>query len=282
MWIFLASFSMVLSAIRRVYDKRLTGYFGNFPLAFVMNLFSFVPFCVMLFIFPLPSDILNLPINFWVPLLVSALVYPLQVYCYFRAVREGEMSAVIPLVTLAPIFNIATSFVLVGEVPSTLGFIGIAIVVIAVYFLLKKKGTHFKSRPEMFMIASMFLLAVSASFDKIGIQASTPMWYVFMNALLGVLFTGILTFYTKEHVELKNIKHHFGGFVIVGLLLSLSYATMQFALLYGNTSYVLAIRSGVFVFPAIWGIFKLKEFVSLGKIIALGLFITGSILLAFA
>ncbi len=273
---------MILSATRRVYDKRLTGHFGNFPLAFVMNIFSFLPFCVMLFFFPLPKDVFNLPLNFWAPLLLSATVYPLQVYCYFRAIREGEMSAVIPLVTLAPIFNIATSFVLVGEVPSTLGFIGISVIVVAVYFLLKKKGTHIKSRPEMFMIASMFLLAISASFDKIGIQASTPMWYVFMNALLGVLFVGILTFYTKEHAELKKIRPHFGSLVIVGLLLSFSYVTMQFAILNGPTSYVLAIRSGVFVFPALWGIFRLKEFVSSGKIVALGLFIAGSILLAFA
>lgn len=282
MWIFLATFSMVLSATRRVYDKRLTGHFGNFPLAFVMNLFSFVPFCISLFFFPIPENVFSLPLNFWIPLLISAFVYPLQVYCYFRAVREGEMSAVIPLVTLAPIFNIATSYILVGEVPSTLGYLGIAIIVIAMYLLLKKKGTHFKSRPEMFMIVSMFLLAVSASFDKIGIQASTPMWYVFMNATLGLLFTGILTLYTKEHVEIKNVRNHFRGFVIVGLLLSLSYATMQFALLYGPTSYVLAIRSGVFVFPALWGIFRLKEIASFGKITALCLFVLGSILLAFA
>ena len=273
---------MLLSSVRRVYDKRLSGHFGNFPLAFIMCLFSMIPLAAMLLFFPIPKDVVHLPWQFWWPLLLSSLIYPLQIYCYIRAIREGEMSAVIPLVTLAPLFNIATSFLLVGEVPSILGFAGIVIVVTAVYFLLKKKGVRMRSRPELFMILSMFLLAASSSLDKVAIQVSTPIWYAFMNNVISIILLGVLVFITREYAEMKKIKPHFGSFVIVGLLLSVSYATLEIAISLGPTSYVLAIRSGVFILSALWGIFKLKESMSSRKLAALGLFIVGSILLAFA
>ncbi len=282
MWIFAAIFSMILSAVRRVYDKRLSGHFGNFSLAFIMNLFAFIPIGLMVFFFPRPHDILHLPWQFWWPLILSSLIYPLQIYCYIRAIREGEMSAILPLVTLTPIFNIATSFVLVHEVPSALGFLGIATIVTGVYMLLKKKGTHMQSRPELLMIFSMFLLAVSSSLDKTAIQVSTPVWYAFVNAVIGIVLLGILTLCSGGQRDVKKIRPHFGSFAIVGLLCSISYVTLELAFSLGPTSYVLAIRSGVFVFPALWGIFKLKESVSGRKLFALGLFIAGSVLLAFA
>lgn len=283
MWIPLTLVSLLTSAVRRVYDKHLTGHFGNISLAFVMNIFTLVPITVLLFFFPIPNDVVHLSWNFWWPVLASAFVqYPLQIYFYIRAIREGEISSVMPLVTLTPVFNIATSFFLVRELPSTLGFVGIGIIVTGTYLLLKKKGTHMERRPEIFMLLSVFLTALGSSFDKVAIGASTPIWYAFVGVVATTVSLGLYMLFSRQHVHMKSIRPQFGNLVIVGLLFAVSYSTLELAFAAGPTSYVLAIRSGMFVLTALWGIFKLKESVSNRKIAALALFVAGSVLLAFA
>lgn len=283
MWVLLSVFSMLTSGIRRVYDKNLTGHFGNISLPFVMNIFTLVPISLLLFFFPIPKDVMHLPWDFWWPVFASCLIqYPVQIYFYIRAIREGEISSVMPLMTLAPVFNIATSFFLVGELPSTLGFIGIAVTVLGVYFLLKKKGTHLKPLPELYMIISMFMLALGASFDKVAIRVSTPMWYAFVGVFITTIVMGIYTYASRQHVHLERIRGQFKNLAVVGILFAVSYVSLEFAYVVGPTSYVLAIRSGVYILTALYGIFKLKESISPRKIVALVLFIAGSIILAFA
>ncbi len=283
MWIGLSVFSMLTSAVRRVYDKHLTGHFGNISLAFVFNIFTLPPTALLLLFFPIPSDVVHLSWQFWWPLLASCFVqYPLQIYCYIRAIREGEISSVIPLMALAPVFNIATSYFLVRELPSTLGFIGIGVIVIGVYLMLRKKGMHMRARPEMYMLASVFLMALGSSFDKVAIRASTPMWYAFVDVVVTTIVLSIYTYISRQHMDMKNVRHQFGKLVVVGILFAVSFASLELAFALGPTSYVLAIRSGVFVLTALWGIFKLKESVSSRKLLALGLFVLGSLLLAFA
>jgi drug/metabolite transporter (DMT)-like permease len=69
----------------------------------------------------------------WMPLsLVTNLVaMPL----FFRALHEGELSVVLPLNMLTPLFALLTEYLLLGDVPSTLAFWGIALIVLGAYLL---------------------------------------------------------------------------------------------------------------------------------------------------
>lgn len=284
MWILFAIISGFTSGVRRVYDKHLTGHFGNFSIAFIMNAFALVPMAILLFFFPLPGKIMQLPWRFWWPLFASCLVqYPVQIYLYIRAVREGELSSVMPLMALLPVFNLLTSFVMLGEVPTLIGFAGITLIVIGVYLLLKKKGTHMKSRPELFMILSVFCTAIGASFDKIALSVSTPIFYTFAEILVSTIFFLILIFITKESHELKKMRGSMlPTLITVGILIAITIASLEVAYTKGPTSYVLAIRSSNFILVALWGLFRLRESATTKKIIALVLFLAGTCLLAFA
>lgn len=283
MWIVYAIISMLSSASRRIYDKHLTTHFSSVTLAFAMNIIPLVASAVALFFLPLPLDLWNLPITFWAPLLIGcAIVYPVQVYLYLQAIRGGEVSSVAPLVTIVPVFNIATSFIFLKESPTLIGFLGVLIIVFGVYLLLKKKGVKIKSRPEILMIFSMALLAVSATLDKMAIDSSTLGWYLFMDCLVSTIALLVCVYINKQQKEFRMIKSKMRHILIAGSLMAVTFITMELAFSLGHTSYVLAIRSGSFVLASLWGIYKLKEAITTRKIVALCLFIFGTLLLAFA
>ena len=283
MWLPYAIISTVSSGFRRVYDKSLSGRFGNFSFGFLLNFFAIVPIAIMVFFLKPADDILNMPWQFWWPLIVSVIFqYPLQNYLYIRAIREGELSSVVPLMALLPAFNAVTSFFLVGERPTFLGIIGIFTIVLGTYLMLKKKEAHVKLRPELFMILSMVIAAFGSSLDKVALGVAEPVFYSLVSTVATVLVLLPFMYFAGELKDLKKMHAAPGHLVIVGCLFAISIVSLEIAFSHGPTSYVLALRSGNLFIGALWGFFALKEQLTQRKLLAILCFIIGSVLLAFA
>ncbi|MCX6757980.1 MAG: EamA family transporter [Candidatus Nomurabacteria bacterium] len=284
MWLPFAILAAIISGSRRVYDKHLTKSFGNFSVGFIVQAFSLLPTLILFLFFPIPKDILHLPWQFWWPLLIIWLIlYPVQTYFMYRSMREGELSSVTPILALIPAFNIISSFFLIHEIPSILGILGIILIIAGVYLLLKKRGEHMKSKPELWMIITTIGIAIGSTLDKISVSASTPVFYSFMNTLgASIVFIILMRIY-KQHGELKKMKGNlFWQFMLVGIFQAISYTASMFAFAKGPTSYVLAIRGGGYIIAALWGLIVLRENFSNRKRFAFLFFLLGVILLAFS
>src|SRR3989344_8294931 len=171
MWIPFALLSALIWSGTRIYEKRLTGTFGNFTLGFAIKVFAILPILAFVFLLPGSREIASLPWDFWLPLLIIwFILYPIQTYLLFRAIREGEISTVTPVMALLPVFNVVTSFFLLGEIPSMIGFLGIVLIVWGTYFMLKNKSepgvkNNF-SLPVLLMLGCVFSMAAGSSLDK--------------------------------------------------------------------------------------------------------------------
>jgi drug/metabolite transporter (DMT)-like permease len=284
MWLSYALFSALFLGVRRIYEKRLSADFGNFSLSFVTLAFS-LPFTLALFfLFPIPHDITALPWRFWWPLLIIWLVlYPVQNYFLYRSLREGELSEVVPISALLPVFNIATSFFIIGERPTLYGLAGILVTVIATYLLLTdvagSRGYNY-NRPVLFMVITVLCTAIGSTLDKVAVEVSTPVFYSFVNILGASLVFLVLSFFYGEHKDLKRIGKYPLTFVVLGIVLTLGFTAAMFAFSLGPTSYVLALRSGGFLLAAFWGIAMLGESLSRRKVLSIALFVLGTIALA--
>src|SRR3990167_3809524 len=284
MWLSFAFASAVLLAVRRIYEKELTAKFGNFSLSFLLMTFS-VPAALILFLFfPIPQDIFALPLDFWWPLIVIWVVlYPVQNYLLYRSIREGELSQVTPVSALLPVFNIVPSFFLLQELPSVPGTIGIIATVTATYLLLTDVRAGEKQKynlPVLFMLGSVVCTAVGSTLDKIAIEASTPVFYTFVNMLGASVVFLVLTFAYRQQHELARAREVVGTLLILGVVMALAFVAFATAFALGPTSYTLAIRSGGLLIAALWGVVLLKESLSSRKAWALTLFILGTIFLA--
>src|SRR3989338_1436006 len=284
MWLSFALASAVLLAVRRIYEKELTARFSNFSLSFLLMTFS-VPAALVLFLFfPIPDDIFQLPWRFWWPLIfIWIVLYPVQNYLLYRSLREGELSQVTPVSALLPVFNIIPSFFLLQELPSVLGAAGIVATVVATYLLLTdvRQGERQKyNLPVLFMIGSVVCTAIGSTLDKVAIEASTPVFYTFVNMLGASVIFLVLTFAYRQHHQLARAREVIGTLLILGVVMALAFVAFATAFALGPTSYTLAIRSGGLLIAALWGLVLLKESLSAQKILALVLFVAGTFALA--
>ncbi len=297
MWLTFALASALLLAVRRIYEKDLTSRFGNFSLSFLLMTFSIPAVLVLFLFFPIPQNISALPWDFWWPLIVIwVILYPLQNYLLYRSLREGELSQVTPVSALLPVFNIVPSFFLLQELPSLFGAAGIITTVLATYLLLtdvragdlavESVALHYGARkqkynlPVLFMIGTVVCTAIGSTLDKVAIEVSTPVFYVCVNMVGAALVFLALTFAYRQQHELVRIKESFWTFTLLGVVMALAFVSFATAFTLGPTSYTLAIRSGGFIIAALWGLFLLKESLSSRKIVALVLFVLGTIALA--
>lgn len=284
MWLTFAFASAALLAMRRIYEKELTGYFGNFSISFVTLAFS-LPFTLALFLFlPIPDSFASLPWRFWWPLIVIWIVlYPIQNYFLYRSLREAEISEVTPVGSLLPVFNVVSSFLIIRELPTLVGAAGILVTVVATYLLLTDVAGFEKqryNRPVLFMIFSVLITAIGSTLDKVAVEVSTPVFYSFVNIFGASIVFLILTFATGQHRELKQVRRFLPMLSMLGVVLTLGFTAAMFAFSYGPTSYVLALRSGGFLLAALWGVMFLRESLSQKKIAALALFTLGTFFLA--
>ncbi len=290
MWIAFALASALLLAVRRIYEKDLTSRFGNFSLSFLLMIFSIPAVLVLFFFFPIPENIFALPWDFWWPLIVIwVILYPLQNYLLYRSLREGELSQVTPVSALLPVFNIVPSFFLLQELPNVFGAVGIISTVVATYLLLTdlpaqpgvRSGQKQKyNLPVLMMVGTVLCTALGSTLDKIAIEVSTPVFYVCVNMIgASLVFLALTYFYRQQH-ELARVKESFWTFTLLGVVMALAFVAFATAFTLGPTSYTLAIRSGGFIIAALWGVFLLKESFSTRKMVALSLFVLGTIALA--
>ncbi len=284
MWLSLALASALLLAVRRVYEKRLAADFGNFSLSFLTLSFS-LPFLLALFPFlPLPNDITRLSWQFWWPLIIIWLVlYPVQNYFLYRSLREGELSEVTPIGSLLPVLNIVPSFLLLRELPTLFGIAGIVATVAGTYLLLTDVpgASRWKfNLPVVYMLLSTLCTAVGSTLDKVAVEVSTPVFYVFTNVLGAVVVFAILTYTFGQTKDLARVRRTYPLFAALGAVFAVAFVAFATAFTLGPTSYTLALRSGGFLVAALWGIAFLHESLSKKKIVALMLFTLGTLALA--
>ncbi len=284
MWLILSIFSAFVLGGKRVYEKYLTGIFGNFAMGFIIQAFSVVPTIVLLFVLPHALEIGTLPWRFWWPLIIIWLVlYPIQTYFFYRATREGDISTVVPVMALLPVFNVVSSYVVLHEAPSSLGLVGIAAIAFATYLMLwRKKSAGGISKPVLLMISAVVCIAIGSTLDKVSIGASNPVFYSLMNTLgASIVFFILMHVYNEKH-SFGKMSKFFWQFTFLGVLQALSYTAAMYGFASGPTSYVLAIRAGGYILAAIWGLLVLKESFSFRKGFAFACFVLGVVLLALA
>lgn len=283
MWFFLALTSAFLYSFRRFFEKDLSEKANPLTIGFAVQAFSLPGIALLLFFAQIPNfGSLSFQF-FWLPLLIIwILLYPLQAYFYYKSLKEGELSYVLPLMSTIPIFTIFSAWVLIGELPSTLGFLGIFLIVTGIYSLNMRPNTKFYSpithlfhdRPSLFMIINCVCLAIGSTLDKVAIKASNPLFYAFINTLGASIILFLIAQITARHF-FPEIKKNFKGFSIVGTLQAFAFITYVIALTTGIVPYVLAIKSSAAIIGTVWGFILLKESLSKNKITALVLIAFG-------
>ncbi|MEJ2616635.1 MAG: EamA family transporter [Ignavibacteriaceae bacterium] len=189
------------------------------------------------FLYPGSTIYLKFNYQFFEALLVSGLINITSTILYHRALFKGDISVVIPLLSFTPLFLLFLSPLIVGEFPDTWGLI--------------EKGTRY-------MMIVAFIWAISANFDKRGLEASSIYQYVFFINLVVTLGTTIFVF-SKRKISLPALKAEYKNLLAVGLLTSAVFFVHMTAITLTLVVYVVSIKRTGGMISVFLGYFIFKE-----------------------
>jgi uncharacterized membrane protein len=290
MWFFYALVGALFASVRRTSEKQLSHKLNHFTIGWAVQLSALPVLLLALLAKGTVFNPLALGMDFWLPtILVWVGFYPLNVYLYINALKHGELSKILPLSSLGPIFSLLLGWLLLNERPTLLAVFSIAVTVVGIY-VLNLKGRYLHNplkiftadKANLYTLLGLLMVVAASILDKKAINASEPLYYSFVSTLGAVvaLYVSAKLHGVKERSETRK---HARPLMVAGTLFGLAYGTHMLALATGPLAYVSAVRSsGALMIGSLMGIFFLKETVTKPKVIALVLIVAGSLMLGLS
>ncbi len=128
---------------------------------------------------------------------INAVTTPLIVW----ALKRSDLSLMAPLTSITPLFMIPVAAVVLGEAPSLAGGFGVAVIVVGAYLLnvsdraagpLAPFAALARDPGARAMLLVAFLYSISGTYDKVGVQASSPLfWAAALQLTIAILLAPI-------------------------------------------------------------------------------------------
>lgn len=179
MGIVLSILAALFQATQDVLSKRALNQFSNIVITFALSAYGLPILLVGLFFSS--ADISNLP--FWLMLVFGcALCDSAGLVFYVKSIGGGDLSHVIPLASVGPIFAMLIALLVFGEVPGPMGFLGIGLMAVGTYVVNLKddvknffepiRSIFIEAAPRNMVIACL-IFACAWNFHRAGLALST-------------------------------------------------------------------------------------------------------------
>lgn len=288
MWFYLALSCALFYSFRGILEKRIIQNVNKYILGLAIRLFA-IPFFLIPFVFS-PSSlapIFHLNLSFWFAIfMVCCVNTPIETVFYYEALKNEEITLVLPILALSPVLTIVWGLFL-KEVPTIFGFLGVLCIILGIYALKleqAKEGLlqpilHLKNNRAIRLMAIVMLSqSVSGIFDKIGVSNSNAYVYLAIN-YIGVSITLYFIALYKARSHLGQLVRYFRQFALIAVLIAAYTLLYGLALQVGFAGYVVAIKSSYILFTILLGLLFFKEEDAKQKILASGFIFAGLVLL---
>jgi len=225
----------------------------------------------------------------------------------FKALSSSDLSLSVPMLSFTPAILIGTSYILLHEVPSLFGFLGICIIVFGSYVLnISEEHEHFldpvramiRNRGSWYMLIVAFLFAISINFDKIALLNSDPFFGMALTVfMIGIAFLAesVYSHYTGRNKSLNQVMNNpvhvapavtslhlrqFTGLcLLIGLFVAVEAASINMAYTLQIVPYVIAIKRMSIIFMVLYGTLVFSEEDILKRILGAALMVAGAIII---
>lgn len=248
-----------------------------------------VPF---LFIFLLFTGFPQLGEQFYLALLISGSINVATTLLYFKAIKYSDLSVSIPLISFTPVFLLITSPLILGEFPTFIGYIGVLLIFLGAYLLnisKFKKGplepirSLLKEKGPRYILLVAFLWSISASYDKVGVLNSSPIFWVLSVCIFTSLaLLPIMLFKTSSKTVMSTLKNNFLGLFLVGFVSMISLISQMIAVSMTLVSYAVSVKRSSSLVVIGLSYFILKEKNIKDKLIGALIMVIGVIVINFS
>lgn len=182
------------------------------------------------------------------------------------AFKESDASIVTPMFALSPILVVGTSFLMLNEVPSLLGLAGVACITLGAYILKIEESKHvldpfrklWEERGVQLILVVILIYSVTANIDKLGVQASSPVFWSLTVYALSSLFMSPVMMKKSDNWKGK-LRKDWKPLAVLGLLAGTSTVLQMMAIEITLVSYVVAIKRLSIPIAVVLSMLMLKE-----------------------
>jgi drug/metabolite transporter (DMT)-like permease len=208
--------------------------------------------------------------DFWPALCASATLNAVAMTLYFTALRQGELSLTAPMLAFTPLFMLLTSPLILGEMPGPMGLAGIVCITAGSYILnMGRTGeggsgplAPFRalaaSRGPRLMLVVAAIWSVSANFDKIGVAATAPeFWVASLFTTIALMLTPVVLY--RERSPVRALRGSLASLAGVSLAEAAAVVLQMYALTLTLVPYVIAVKRLSAVFGVAFGAVFFRE-----------------------
>lgn len=210
-WFFIALIGPLLWALVNHTDKFLlsSGVEGGKPGA-LMIISTVVGVLVSLIIIVFRPDVLQIPLQASITLIITGLLVSFNILLYLFALNKSEATVIVPFYQLIPVIGLVLAYFILGETVSAKELIAGGVILIGALILSfeidAEEGFSFKYVTSLLMIAASFLIALSEVIFKAEALESDFWTSIFWQHIgLGIFGLFLLVFFPtwrRDFVEL--------------------------------------------------------------------------------
>lgn len=286
MWYIISVLSGFFFATADALSKREARRTPAIVLAWVREFYA-LPFLLPLLFF---IEIPELKSGFWGAMALCVAIDLVTTFLYMRAIQIAPLSLTVPYLGLSPIFLLIIPTIVLGEHLSPVGIFGVVLVSIGTYVLQLDRAKYglfepwlaiFKNRGSLYMSIVAVLYAVTATYGKVAIIKSSPLFMTIVYfSLLAAGFTIILLISQRD--KLKSLFQFPLQKLSIGFAMALMAITHFTAIGMIQVAYMISIKRLSLLFAIIYGALLFKETNIKERLLGGIIIIAGAACIAFA
>ncbi len=186
---------------------------------------------------------------FWLALATSGSLNILAISLYAHALKHSDLSVTLPMIAFSPLFLLVSGPIIVGEFPSAGGVVGVLLVVAGSYLLnirerrqgyLAPYKALLRERGPQFMLGVALIWGVAATIDKVGVQNSSPVfWIASSNTVVSLGLTPLLL---RSGANIRHLRVAWPYLLIIGFFAGLALMFQMMAIELTLVAYVISVK----------------------------------------
>lgn len=233
-WIFFTLLAVSIWSVGNIVDKyALTKWIRN-PIVSVM-FYGIVDLPVIFLIYAFHGfsslSSINIALAF-----ASGIIEILAIFFYFKAVKIEEISRVVPLVELTPLFISILAAMFLGEIFNATKYVGIILLIIGAIIISSKNLKMTFGKAFWFIVLFCLITAIDSIIVKY-ILNFADFWTIISYTKMGAVFALIPIIYFNFH-ELTSTAKECSKKAIGAIVLN------EFFMLIGGISFIIAVSTG--------------------------------------
>ncbi len=224
----------------------------------------------------------------WLALAAGGFLEAVAALLWMNAIKISDFSKTVPFMSLTPIGIAITSYFVNHELPTLLGFLGIALVMAGGYFINFDKvgeGLHapikeiLANKGTLLALLDVVVISIAVSISRFVVKQTDPLF-----SLAVLLFFTILFLVTFSIFQIRHIAGQFAQnskqLLPIALFSSASSILSFFALSLTQAAYANTVKRLNVLFSVLYGHFVFKEKNIAQHLIAVAMMLAGIAILA--